>query len=108
MAEWWHFLVAFPAAALLVNGIPHFVQGISGKPFPSPFTGGPPNNDVPWRNVLWGSGNMIVGAVLLWLIRDGLGNFVLVTELVVIAVACAAALGLVFGNPERFSRRRGP
>lgn len=106
MAEWWHFLVAIPTAALQINGLPHFLHGVSGKRFPSPFSGGAGTLDSPVRNVFWGAGNLILGGVLLWLIRDGLGNALLVAELVVLGVAFAALLGTAFGNPERFGRKR--
>lgn len=101
---WWHYLVAVPAALFLVNGIPHFTQGLAGKPFPSPFVGGPPRLDSPRNNVIWGAGNLIVGGLLLWLIRDGLGEFWLVLELLVFGTGFAALIATFFGNPERFGR----
>lgn len=106
MLPWWFYLVAALAAVLLANGIPHLVNGMSGRRFPSPFSGGPGTEDEPWRNVLWGAGNLVVGGLLLGLIRDGLVNAVLVAEMVVIAVIYAAVLGHAFGHPERFGRRR--
>jgi len=103
---WWHYLVAIPTALFLTNGIPHFVQGMSGKAFPSPFSGGPPNDDpLPERNVLWGAANLIVGGVLLWVIRDGLDSWLLVAELVVIAVAFAVLLGRAMSGRMRFRSR---
>ncbi|MDB5507253.1 MAG: hypothetical protein JWR75_1891 [Devosia sp.] len=98
---WWHFLVAIPVALFLVNGIPHFTQGVAGKRFPSPFTGGPPKLDSPVNNVYWGAGNLIVGGLLLWVIRDGLANWLLVLELVVIGVAAAALLANIMSKAER-------
>jgi hypothetical protein len=106
MTVWWFYLVAIFAAALLVNGVPHFVNGISGREFPTPFSGGAGTLDSAARNVLWGSGNFIVGGFLLWLIRDGLGNPVLVIELLVVGVAVATFSGHVFAHPERFRRGR--
>ena len=103
---WWFYVAAFFASLLVVNGIPHFVQGLSGNRFPSPFSGGPGTGDEPWRNVLWGAFNLILGGVLLWLIRDGLSNIVLVIEMVVIGTAYGTLLGHAFGHPERFGRKR--
>ena len=34
---WWHLLLAIIAGVALVNGLPHFVQGLSGSKFPTPF-----------------------------------------------------------------------
>ena len=102
---WWFYLVAIPAAFLLVNGVPHFTQGIAGKRFTTPFSGGPGTEDTPIANVLWGSSNFIVGGILLWLIREGLSDVWMVAELVVFGVAGATLLGMAFGNPERFGWR---
>jgi hypothetical protein len=101
MIQWWFYVAAVFAAAFLVNGIPHFVQGVSGKPFPSPFSGGPGTLDSPERNVFWGGGNLVVGGVLLWLIRDGLGDPVIVIELVVAGIGFGAMLGRLFSGPGR-------
>lgn len=103
---WWYYLAAFFAALLLVNGVPHFTNGVSGRQFPTAFSGGPGTLDTPLRNVLWGASNFIVGGILLWVIRDGLSDLVLIVEMVVIGTAFAALLGSAFGNPERFSMRR--
>jgi len=107
MSPWWYYLVALFAAALLVNGVPHFVQGVSGQKFPSPFSGGPGTLDGAVRNVFWGAGNLVVGGILLWLIRDGLDGVVLVAELVIVGTGFAALLGMAFANPARFGRKRG-
>jgi len=55
----------FFAGAFLANTIPHFVHGISGDSFPSPFAN-PPGRGLssPLVNVLWGLGNLVVGYVL--------------------------------------------
>jgi hypothetical protein len=104
MTIWWYYLVAILAAALLVNGIPHFVQGVSGKSFPTPFAGGPGTLDSAPRNVLWGAANLIAGGLLLWIMRAGLSDPVLVVELLAVGVAVAAVTGHMFAHPERFGR----
>jgi hypothetical protein len=101
---WWYYLVAIPAALLLVNGIPHFTQGLAGKPFTTPFVGGPPRLDSASNNVLWGGGNLLVGGLLLWLIAPGLGDWLLVLELLVVGMAAGTLLAMVFEHPERFGR----
>ncbi len=106
MVEWWFYVVAIFAAAFLVNGVPHFTNGISGRQFPTPFSGGPGTLDSAVRNVLWGSGNLIVGGLLLWVIRSGLGDLVLIVELLAVAVGFGALLGMAFADPARFGRRR--
>src|SRR5215470_15254923 len=63
--RWYHYLALFFAGAFLVNSVPHFTNGISGRPFPSPFAS-PPGQGMssPVVNVLWGSFNFIVGLLL--------------------------------------------
>ena len=63
--KWYHYGALFFAAAFLTNAIPHFVNGISGNSFPSPFAH-PPGKGLssPLVNVVWGLGNLIVGFVL--------------------------------------------
>ena len=62
---WYAYLLQFFSGAFLANGVPHFVKGVTGEPFPSPF-GKPPGvgDSPPQVNVLWGFGNLLVGAVL--------------------------------------------
>ncbi len=107
MTQWWFYVVAILAAALLTNGVPHFVNGTSGREFPSPFSGGPGTLDSAVRNVFWGAGNLIAGGLLLWVIRDGLSNWLIVVELLVVAVAFAVFLANAFAHPEKYGRRRG-
>lgn len=54
------------AGAFLANGVPHFVQGISGQSFQSPFASPPAvGESSPMVNVLWGMVNFVIGYVLL-------------------------------------------
>lgn len=63
---WSLLLIRFLAGIFLANGIPHFVHGVSGKPFPSPFAQPPGvGNSSPVVNVLWGSANFVGGCLLL-------------------------------------------
>lgn len=64
--KWYHYVAAFFAGAFLANAVPHFVQGISGDPFPSPFAN-PPGKGLssPTINVLWACFNLFIGYVLL-------------------------------------------
>jgi hypothetical protein len=64
--KWYHYIICFFAGAFLANFIPHFVQGISGNSFPSPFSN-PPGKGLssPTLNVIWGLINLIIGYILL-------------------------------------------
>jgi len=63
--EWYHYVCAFLAGAILANFVPHFVQGISGNRFPTPFS--KPHGiglSSPSLNVLWALFNLVIGYLL--------------------------------------------
>jgi hypothetical protein len=63
---WYHYPACFFGGALLANFVPHFVAGISGRPFPSPFATPPfRGRSSPAVNVLWGLVNLAVAYLLL-------------------------------------------
>lgn len=63
--QWYHYFSGFWAGMFLTNTIPHFVKGVSGDPFPTPFAKPPGQGlSTPIINVLWGLFNLIVGFLL--------------------------------------------
>jgi hypothetical protein len=60
--EWYHYLAAFFSGAFLANAVPHFVHGISGDKFPTPFAT-PPGKGLSSStvNVIWAIFNLAVG-----------------------------------------------
>ena len=64
--NWTHYLAFFFGGVFLTNAVPHFVSGVMGRPFQSPFAKprgvGLSSSSV---NVLWGVFNMAVGYLLL-------------------------------------------
>ena len=63
--KWYHYIACFFAGLFLANTIPHFVHGISGDSFPSPFAN-PPGKGLssPLVNVVWGLANLALGYIL--------------------------------------------
>jgi hypothetical protein len=63
--RWYHYIAYFFAGAFLTNAIPHFVSGVSGSPFQSPFAS-PPGEGLSSStiNVLWGLFNVVIGYLL--------------------------------------------
>ena len=63
---WYDYSLQFLAGLLLANGVPHFVQGISGARFQSPFATPPGvGESSSLVNVLWGFANLAIGFALL-------------------------------------------
>ena len=63
--KWYHYVACFFAGMFLANAVPHFVHGISGDSFPTPFAN-PPGKGLssPTVNVVWGLVNIVVGYTL--------------------------------------------
>jgi hypothetical protein len=64
---WYIYLLQFVSGLFLANGVPHFVQGISGHWFQTPFAA--PRGvgeSSPVVNVLWGFANIALGFLVLW------------------------------------------
>jgi hypothetical protein len=58
---WLHDLAYFFGGAFLANALPHFVSGVMGRPFQSPFAK-PPGQGLSSStvNVLWGFANLVL------------------------------------------------
>jgi hypothetical protein len=64
--KWYRYVACFFAGLFLTNAVPHFVHGVSGDSFPSPFAN-PPGKGLssPMVNVLWALANVVIGYILL-------------------------------------------
>lgn len=64
--EWLHDLSYFAGAAVLTNAVPHFISGVMGRPFQSPFAKprgeGLSSSTV---NVAWGFANLVIAYLLI-------------------------------------------
>ena len=95
-------LLHFLAGAILANGVPHFVQGISGEKFQSPFAS-PPGKGLspPLVNVLWGFANFAAGTALLMIYapsRDAIDLGAIGLGALAMGIALALHFGRVRGN----------
>jgi uncharacterized membrane protein len=63
--NWYDYIASFFAGMFLINVVPHFVHGISGDRFPTPFAH-PPGKGLssPTVNVVWALFNLVVGYIL--------------------------------------------
>jgi hypothetical protein len=65
--QWYTYVAYFLGGAFLVNAVPHFTNGASGRRFPSPFASPPGKGESsPTVNVLWGTLNLAVGYLLVF------------------------------------------
>lgn len=102
--RWYHYVAYFFGGAFLANAVPHFVNGVSGHPFQSPFAS-PPGEGLSSStvNVLWGFFNLVVGYVLVCRVgsfdlRQTRHVLVLGLGVLLMAVMLAHAFGRFYGG----------
>jgi hypothetical protein len=63
--KWYHYIACFFAGMFLANFVPHFIHGVSGEVFPTPFSD-PPGKGMssPTVNVYWALLNLLIGYLL--------------------------------------------
>ena len=63
--NWYDYIACFFAGMFFANVVPHFVHGISGDCFPTPFVR-PPGKGLssPTVNVLWALLNLVAGYII--------------------------------------------
>ncbi|MGB2677262.1 MAG: hypothetical protein WAN12_09285 [Candidatus Acidiferrum sp.] len=63
--QWLTYVAYFLGGAFLVNAVPNFTNGVSGRRFPTPFASPPgKGQSSPTLNVLWGTLNLAIGYLL--------------------------------------------
>ncbi len=69
--RWYDLATYFFGGVFLANFVPHFVAGVSGRRFPSPFAK-PPFRGLssPIVNVCWGLFNLALAYTLLFVVGD--------------------------------------
>jgi len=64
--KWYQYVACFFAGMFIANMVPHFIHGVSGDVFPSPFSTPPGKGpSSPTVNVFWGLFNLVVGYLLM-------------------------------------------
>ena len=64
--RWYHLVSYFFGGIFLMNVVPHLVNGVSGRPFQSPFAS-PPGEGLSSSmvNVVWGMFNLVIAYLLI-------------------------------------------
>ena len=69
--DWYDYIAYFFAGGFLCNGLPHFMRGITGRRFQSPFASPPGiGESSALINVIWGMMNFVAAYALF-----GVGDF---------------------------------
>jgi hypothetical protein len=101
----WYYLVAcFFGGGFFANSLPHLINGVSGRPFQSPFAS-PPGKGLssPTVNVLWGFFNLAAAYVLVCRIgcfdlRNTVHVLVLGAGILLISLMSARVFGRFHGG----------
>lgn len=101
--EWYNYLSAFFAGILLANFVPHFVSGVCGDPFPTPFAK-PPGKGLssPVVNVAWALFNLITGFLLFKAAHISCDNYL---SLIIFFTGIAF---ISFLSAKNFSKKESP
>jgi len=71
VVEWQTYFCCFFAGVFLVNSVPHFTNGVSGRRFPTIFSSLLGKKQYsPTINVLYGTFNLVIGCVLVGRVRE--------------------------------------
>lgn len=99
---WYLYVASFFAGIFLANAIPHFVQGVSGNKFPTPFSK-PPGRGLSSAavNVLWALLNFLVGYLLLEVGQFSTGNMLSLIVFFIGAAAISIMSSVNFQKKER-------
>jgi len=99
--SWGHLVGAFFAGAFLLNAIPHFVKGVCGDKFPTPFSK-PPGKGLSSApvNAVWGLFNLLAGLVL-WHVSEPMSSYGLMLAFAVGFVALAVQMSMHFQHKEK-------
>ena len=99
--NWYDYVACFFAGAFLANVVPHFVHGISGDRFPTPFAH-PPGKGLssPTVNVLWALFNLLVGYFLLRVGRISIENGATLVAFFAGVLALSTMLSVRFAGKE--------
>jgi hypothetical protein len=99
--NWYDYIACFFAGMFLTNVVPHFVHGISGDRFPTPFAN-PPGRGLssPTVNVLWALLNMAVGYLLFRVGKVESGNAVALVIFFAGIVAISTMMSVQFAKKQ--------
>ncbi len=97
--RWYHHVFAFVAGGIFVNFLPHFINGISGRPFPSPFSDHPGVGlSSPVSNIAWAAINFFIAFAFVYFGRLNQRHQAIFISYFIGALAMAFYLANYFGK----------
>ena len=102
--KWYVYVAYFFGGAFLVNAIPHFVSGVTGHPFPSPFASPPGQGESSAMvNVLWGTLNFVIAYLLIgrvgtFQLRRTQDTLIVGVGGLLMAIMLSQAFGRIYGG----------
>ena len=95
--KWYNYMACFFAGFFIANIVPHFIHGISGDSFPTPFAN-PPGKGLssPTINVLWALFNLVIGYLLFRAGKISSNNKLALLIFFIGIVACSIMLSIAF------------
>ena len=99
---WYQYVAILFSGLFLSNSVPHFVMGICGNKFPTPFAK-PPGKGLSSApvNVMWGLFNMIIGYLLFIVAPIDSAHPVNVVVFFAGVAAMATMLGVHFQHKDK-------
>ncbi len=99
---WYDYVACLFAGMFLANAVPHFVQGVSGNRFPSPFAK-PPGKGLssPLVNTVWGLLNLVIGYILFRAGHVTSDNLATLLVFFAGAIAMSVMLSVNFAKKDR-------
>jgi uncharacterized membrane protein len=99
--NWHNYIACFFAGMFFANVVPHFVHGISGDRFPTPFAH-PPGKGLssPTVNVVWALFNLAVGYLLFRVGRVSSGDNLALAIFFAGIVAISTMLSVRFATKQ--------
>ena len=97
--HWYNYIAAFFAAAFLTNAVPHFIHGISGDKFQTPFS--KPHGkglSSPVVNTLWACFNLFVGYILFRVSEITSNNVILLIVFYIGVVTISVMSSILFSK----------
>ncbi len=106
--NWYDYIACFFAGMFFANFVPHFVNGVSGDSFPTPFAH-PPGKGLssPTVNVLWALFNLAAGYFLFRVGKVSSGDNValLIFFVGVAAISILASVQFAKKDPSQIVRK---